>query len=89
MFGFEWQKDYSAFTISYDKIGFLNRHKIEFRLEHLFEDEHHGSLICGLTLTANCCRRFAAMQVLDLRADVWGESPETVALARLCGSRRS
>ncbi len=58
MFGFEWQKGYGAFTISYDKIesvgtyirsqkerhrvksfqeeyiDFLNRHKIEFRLEH-------------------------------------------------------
>lgn len=64
--GFEWQKGYGAFTISYDRIesvctyirnqkehhkaknfqeeyiDFLNRHKIEFRLEYLFEDEHHG-----------------------------------------------
>lgn len=23
-------------------IGFLERHHIEFRLEYLFEDEHHG-----------------------------------------------
>ena len=65
-FGFEWQKGYGAFTISYDRIepartyirnqkehhktmtfqeeyiDFLKRHKITFRLEHLFGDEHNG-----------------------------------------------
>lgn len=64
--GFEWQKGYGAFTVSYSRIEnvrgyiqtqaehhrsrtfqeeyilFLKRHGIEFRLEHLFEDEHHG-----------------------------------------------
>jgi putative transposase len=63
---FEWQKGYSAFTVSYSQIDavqryirgqeehhrtksfqeeyeeFLKRHNIEFRLEYLFEDEHHG-----------------------------------------------
>ena len=63
---FEWQKGYSAFTVSYDRrsgvanyirnqeehhrtktfqeeyIEFLERHGIKFRIEHLFEDEHHG-----------------------------------------------
>ncbi len=65
-FPFEWQKGYSAFTVSYSQIDavqryirgqeehhrtksfqeeyeeFLKRHNIEFRLEYLFEDEHHG-----------------------------------------------
>ncbi len=64
--GFEWQKGFGAFTVSYDRIDairkyirnqkehhrtktfqeeyidFLERHDIEFRLDHLFEDEHHG-----------------------------------------------
>jgi len=63
---FEWQKGYSAFTVSYSQIGavkqyirtqkdhhttktfqeeyveFLRRHHIDFRIEHLFENEHHG-----------------------------------------------
>lgn len=63
---FEWQKGYSAFTVSYslietvqkyirnqgehhrtktfqeEYIELLKRHHIEFRLEYLFEDEHHG-----------------------------------------------
>ena len=63
---FEWQKGYSAFTVSYSQIdvvrqyiqsqqehhktvtfqdeyiAFLKRHGIEFQLEYLFEDEHHG-----------------------------------------------
>lgn len=63
---FEWQKGYSAFTVSYSQIDvvrtyiqgqkehhrtktfqeeyieFLKRHHLEFRLEHLFEDEHYG-----------------------------------------------
>ena len=66
MLPFEWQKGYSAFSVSYSHIGsvqnyirtqqehhrtrtfqeeyieFLRRHNIEFRLEYLFEDEHHG-----------------------------------------------
>jgi len=64
--GFEWQKGFGAFTVSYDRviairkyilnqkehhrtktfqeeyIEFLQRHGIEFQLEQLFEDEHHG-----------------------------------------------
>ena len=64
--GFEWQKGYGAFTVSYDRveatrkyirnqkehhrsktfqeeyIGFLQRHGMEFQMEHLFEDEHNG-----------------------------------------------
>jgi len=64
--GFEWQKGFGAFTVSYDRIDairkyiqnqeehhktktfqeeyvdFLQRHGIEFRMEHLFEDEHNG-----------------------------------------------
>ena len=64
--GFEWQKGFGAFTVSYDRIDairryiqnqeehhktmsfqeeyidFLDRNGIEFRLEHLFEDEHNG-----------------------------------------------
>jgi len=64
--GFEWQKGYGAFTVSYDRIeairkyiqnqeehhrtrsfqeeyiDFLQRHGVEFELEHLFEDEHNG-----------------------------------------------
>ncbi|MBI1313206.1 IS200/IS605 family transposase [bacterium] len=65
-FPFEWQKGYSAFTVSYSQIDavqryirdqaehhrtkscqeeyveFLKRHNVEFRLEYLFEGEHHG-----------------------------------------------
>ncbi len=55
-------KGHSAFTISYDKIDFLNRHKTEFRLEHLFEGEHHDCLLSPL-------RGFADDLLRDLRAD--------------------
>ncbi len=34
-------------------VDFLNRHKIEFRLEHLFEDEHHGCLLLDLRADAH------------------------------------
>ena len=64
--GFEWQKGYGAFTVSYDRAktvsnyirnqeehhrkmsfqeeyeSFLQRHGVEYRVEYLFEDEHHG-----------------------------------------------
>ena len=29
-------------TLQEEYVDFLTRHKIEFRMEHLFEDEHHG-----------------------------------------------
>lgn len=63
---FEWQKGYSAFTVSYSQIetvsnyirhqeehhrtltfqdeyiAFLKRHGVEFQIDYLFENEHHG-----------------------------------------------
>jgi putative transposase len=36
------EEHHKTVTFEEEYIGFLKRHGIEFRLEHLFEDEHHG-----------------------------------------------